>query len=487
MKAIYYLFAASVAALTLSSCLFEEDDLFKESASQRVVSYNNDAQSVLVGQNQGWIMQYFPNPASGGYSIMTSFTQSGVCKAACIFAQKNADPSATSDAAAGAFTLSPMNPADYREASSLYTLEESNGPVLAMSSYNDIISGFVAPQDDGAGYGGDDHFVILKATAEEVLLKGARYGARIRMTPAQADWKEELNSIYTTNKDLFVDGVKSYYLMAGDSTFYCIESETGVLKIGNMMADRLNYNEPQFRNALTSEERSAITNNNATFVPSAQFDQVSFVPSKEGVRFQSAYEKSGVSGLTFAYNADSSALASENGKMKLVPTLERYMATHDEIWNLDTAQMTGQLKETYLALDSIMKAKSFTGVKIGFGRSTGASVSGNNVWGLIVNGSLTVKVGKKTQKIPVSLAIGYDVDATTIGENSLKLEEVQRDMNFREQVVEASGNVHVLYEPMMLLAKAFEGNYALSASNAFNPATVTYVAKSGDFSFTIVK
>lgn len=487
MKAIYYLFAASVAALTLSSCLFEEDDLFKESPSQRVVSYNNDAQSVLVGQKQGWIMQYFPNPASGGYSIMTSFTQSGVCKTACIFAQKNEDPSATSDAAAGVFTLSPMNPADYREASSLYTLEESNGPVLAMSSYNDIISGFVAPQADGTGLGGDDHFVILKATAEEVLLKGARYGARIRMTPAQADWKEELNSIYQTNKDLFVDGVKSYYLMAGDSTFYCIESETGVLKIGNMMADRLNYNEPQFRNALTSKERSAISSNNATFIPSAQYDEVSFVPSKEGVRFQSAYEKSGVSGLTFAYNADSSALVCENGKMKLVPTLERYMATHDEVWNLDTAQMTGQLKETYLQLDSVMKKMNFTGVKIGLGRSTGATVSGTQVWGLIVKGTLSVKVGKKTTKIDVSLAMGYDVDASVQNQNRLTLEEVQRDKNYQDQVVAANGQCHGIYEPMQSLAKALEGEFNLSAPNAFNPRSVVYSSKSNDFKFAIVK
>ena len=479
MKITYFWLAAPLAALTLSSCLFEEDDCFEESASVRIEQYNENVQALLVSPQYGWRMQYFPNTGSRGYNIMTSFTASGVCKAACIFAQENSDASVYSDAASRSFTFSAESPSKYREASSLYQMEESNGSVLAMVSYNDIISGFVAPQTDGTGYAGDDHFVVLSATDDEILLKGDRYGARLRMVPAQGDWKEELTSIYQTNKDLFTEGVKSYYLMAGDSTFYCVEYATGILVVGSAMADRLNYQESRFSNALTSTQRSDISNNNAAYVTSASVDYQTFITAPDGIRLQTAYQKAGVSGQTFTYNADSSALVS--GDMKLVPTLERYMAMHNDVWSLDTTQLSGGAQLACQSLYSTMSSLGFKNIKVGLGRSTGTATSGNAVWGLVVTGSITVKKKSTT----FSFAIGYDVDASQLLRNTLTLEATQRDRNFNTSVVPESATYHSLYEPMLTLATALQGTYSLTANNGFNPSTVTYASVADESSFSI--
>lgn len=486
MKHIYILMSALLWGSLATSCLFEDEDKFDQSASLRIESYNQDLKKVLVAPEHGWNMQYFPNLESRGYNIMVSFSNNGVLNAACIFGQKNLNAYEKEVAEGAPFTsvqFTDENPANYREAESVYRLTQENGPMLALDTYNGVISAFSIPDPkDGVGYQGDDHFVVVSYSDTEILLKGARYGGRVRMVPAQGDWKEELAAIAQTNHTIFSSGIRSFYLQAGDSLLYCVQTEAGMLKIGHAMADALNYNEPFFNNALTSAQRREISGG-AAFITSGNYETVSFIPSLSGIHFQVPYQKGDVEGQTLSYTADSSALVSKSGDLKLIPTLERYMAMHDDVWRFNAEGFSGSLSESYALLDSIMSAKGFSNVKIGLGRSTGATTSGDKVWGLVVSGDKKVNRKTQTTTFAVGLSINYDV----MGENALTVDTLYRDKNFVSLVLEEKGTYHALYEPMMDLAAHLSGQFKLSCSNAFCPTVVTYVAKQGDFSFQVVK
>ena len=461
---LYILAAATLAVTTLGSCQFEDDDKFSESAAQRIDSYNIALKSVLTSADGGWCIQYFPNSTTRGYNIMASFSESGVCRTACIFGQNNVAPAA-SNASATVFTMSNDDPSLYREAESLYGLDGSNGSVLAMTSYNEILSAFSSPQLDGVGLAGDDRFVLL-SSADEILtagivrMKGSRYGGMVRMVRSSGSWKDELTAIYDNGQRLFGGAIASFRLEAGDSTMFAVQGQAGILHIGSQ---------------LTAD---------GTGIASADIDREPFIVTPDGIRFQTELDKNGVSAIELNIAADGSALVSTDGQMRLVPMLEDYVATHDEILTFDVESLTGDLLVAYNALTDAMTDNGFAGVKVGLGCSTGAATEGSPVWGLVASG--TKRINRVTRTF--SFAIGFDVDSSVTGENSLTLEAEQRDANYLEQVAAAYGTYNSLAAPLTSFASMLEGSYAISADDNFAPSVISYAAKQfGGHSFRIVK
>lgn len=461
---LYILAAATLAVTTLGSCQFEDDDKFSESAAQRIDSYNAELKSVLTSADGGWCIQYFPNSTSRGYNIMASFSESGVCRTACIFGQNNVVPAASNTSAA-TFTMSDDDPSLYREAESLYELDGSNGSVLAMTSYNEILSAFASPQLDGMGLSGDDHFVLLSSADEIrndgiVRMKGSRYGGMVRMVRSSGSWKDELTAIYDNGQRLFGGKMPGFRLEAGDSTMFVVQGKTGILHIGSRFA----------------ADGSGIASDDIDYVP--------FIVTADGIRFQTELVKNGVSAIELNIAADASALVSPDGQMRLVPMFEEYAAMHDEIFVFDAESLTGDLLTAYNALTDAMTASGFAGIKVGLGRSTGAATSGSPVWGLVASG--TKRINRVTRTF--SFAIGFDVDSSVVGENTLSLEAEQRDANYLEQIEASTGTYNSLAVPFTSLAAMLEGRYAISADDNFAPAVISYAAKtSNGQSFRIVK
>ena len=52
-------FALCAAPAALTSCQFEDEDFFEESASLRVEHTNEKVQQLLVAPEHGWVLQYF--------------------------------------------------------------------------------------------------------------------------------------------------------------------------------------------------------------------------------------------------------------------------------------------------------------------------------------------------------------------------------------------------------------------------------------------
>lgn len=174
MKRIVIALLAVFAAVSFASCVKDEEPIFEESASVRLQNALKNAQTILVGAENGWKMYYYPakDQQLGGYLYVLKFTQDEVEVWTPVF---------TSD----------------ESTKSLYKMTTDDGPVLSIDTNNYFFHFFATPSgnsynlygDSGKyqAYGGDFEFLIMSATPEKVVLKGKRSDNLIVMYPLAAD------------------------------------------------------------------------------------------------------------------------------------------------------------------------------------------------------------------------------------------------------------------------------------------------------------
>ncbi|MDR0729778.1 MAG: DUF4302 domain-containing protein [Prevotellaceae bacterium] len=168
-----------IAPFWLSSCLFDDKDLFEQSASERMEARLREAKTLLLSSPGGWLMSYYPSSTQeyGGYTLFLRFsTGNRVTVASEIEVTTGDDAEKTYD--------------------SFYDIISDDGPVLTFNTGNSYIHFFSNPYNphgigaDGAGMEGDYEFIILEATSERITLKGKKTGNRVILTPIDptASW-----------------------------------------------------------------------------------------------------------------------------------------------------------------------------------------------------------------------------------------------------------------------------------------------------------
>ncbi len=182
---IILLFALPVL---LSSCLFDEEDLFDKSASERIEAAKVEAKAVLEGAVNGWHVRYFPSPTQefGGYNVFFKFADGKVT-----IASETEQDTATAE-------------------TSLYSMGEDLGVTLNFDTKNSVINYFVHPRNpDGIGsthkgMEGDYKFTVVSATPQEVRLRGIISGNTYILTPVDEDivWASELDTYKLNAQDM---------------------------------------------------------------------------------------------------------------------------------------------------------------------------------------------------------------------------------------------------------------------------------------------
>lgn len=187
-KTAIILFLVLAIPALLTSCLFDEEDLFDKSASERIEAAKQEAKSVLEGAENGWHVRYFPSPTQefGGYNLFFKFSDGSVTVASEI----EANTSTTE--------------------TSLYSLGEDLGVTLNFDTKNSLLNYFIHPKNpDGIGSSykgmeGDYKFTVIEASAEEVVLRGIITGSYYILTPVPAgtDWASELETYRINAEDM---------------------------------------------------------------------------------------------------------------------------------------------------------------------------------------------------------------------------------------------------------------------------------------------
>ncbi|WP_343569611.1 DUF4302 domain-containing protein [Sphingobacterium sp.] len=168
--------AMFVSLLLGTSCDKKRDRFFEDNPTERLNASVDNAYKILKSNPNGWIMQYYPSKdlEFGGYNLFTKFTSDDRVEFQADYVHEKIHT-------------------DYTTQVSTYKVYPGAGPILTFDTFNEIIHFFALPgkyTEEGAvdsGTKGDFEFLVLKATADSVVLQGRKTYNRVVMLPIKSD------------------------------------------------------------------------------------------------------------------------------------------------------------------------------------------------------------------------------------------------------------------------------------------------------------
>jgi hypothetical protein len=178
-----------MAGLTFQSCLFQEEDIFDKSSSERLTEALENFHTTIQESPYGWKLAYDCSETSCYRFFMKFYGGDTVA------------------------ILSDIKTAwNTTQAISTYSLKQSEGPVLAFDTYNEQLHFLAEPNSSGVTKGGDNDFVIMKVTPDSIVLKGIKGQKKIVMH--RADETDEAG--YFINNTRF----KNLFAKSSSSPFF---------------------------------------------------------------------------------------------------------------------------------------------------------------------------------------------------------------------------------------------------------------------------
>ena len=361
--------AVVAATVAITGCSrFEEEDFFEESPSLRIEHAAQDLQETLVNAPQGWVMQFHVGTGAGvfpGYNLFAKFENNGKVTLAGNHPY-----------------LRDGNANTYTEASSLYQMIKEEGLVLAFNTWNDILTPFVdpvapyaAPKDlikDGAGMEGDQNFVVVSYNDDEVIMRGERHRAEVRLVKADRAWEDYIADTEAFKASITNSTITSYYLTTSSDTLYYVGLRNGRYRKSERIVDPLHV------------------------------DSISCCFTPNGFRNEHSDELGGHKFQEFTLAEDKSCLVNEDGTVKVIPTWDTYIINRTSLWTLDPSYFTAEQQDLYdrIAAELLKANKNYVLESINFGRTTGAGA----VTGLVLRFYTT---SRKTTTNMAGLAMDF--------------------------------------------------------------------------------
>jgi len=306
MKKIHYILI--ILVVFLSACSKTEEDVFLQSPAERMNNALESDYDLLTSAQNGWVMEYFANAQSPGYNLLVKFQTSGQA----VFAASNE------------YTENNT----YETDSCLFEMIGDNGPVLTFNSYSKILHVFSNPVDpygssylDGYGLEGDYEFVVMKAEAEKIILRGKKYYTTVIMTKLaeNVSWTNYVAGLDAMNSVLFSGNAPKLTMTIGKSVYSFSNGSSHIFSAQKYAA-----------------------NSTATDIP--------FIITSTGIRFYEPQDFEGNEVQYFDLNDEKSALVSvENPDIKLVgqDDLAAYFMSTIKTWVFVPAELSANMKTLY--------------------------------------------------------------------------------------------------------------------------------------------
>lgn len=214
-KILSMILLASAALTTFTSCKNEMDDIFSESAAERLNHTQTKYSKLLTSSANGWAFEYYPtaSAADGAVLYAVKFFEDG-----------------SVDVAGDPFASGVVS-----NEISCWDIITDNGPTLSFSTYNQLIHQFSDPGNDGAGYEGDYEFAFVYSETENpdsvVMLKGKKRGlySRLKMIDEEVTPEEYLTDCQNKMVELFPGTTRNYLILhIGDDIIRLDNMKTGV-------------------------------------------------------------------------------------------------------------------------------------------------------------------------------------------------------------------------------------------------------------------
>lgn len=437
MGIIASLFITAVAGL--SACRFEDDDYFEESASLRLEHYLDSAESILCAPEYGWVMQYYcgtQNFQFEGFNLFAKFYESGKVLMA-------GDHRMLRDGNANTYT----------EDTSLYSLIQEDGPVLAFDTWNDVLTVFADPvnpfaapttiTNDGQGMNGDYNFVLSSLSDDLIELTGERYRAAVRLVKCEMPWEDYIAAVAETKAVFTNTTITTYYVTNSVDTMYI-----SGLRAGKMLyCERLD--DP------------------------VQTDSMACCFTPDGFILENAHTVGDSSFQEFTLNSDTSKLIS--GDVELIATWDSYIAGKTTLWAFDESEFTDEMQE---ARDAIADAllvynKNYVLKSLSLGKPTGGNA---------VNGLVATFYTNAAQSRTNACGIELTTELTGFGEVTISVDDDPTGDTNLTTITKKSADMPTA---MKAFADLIVGSYSLTPNDYFLPTGATYTSTTGGVSFVV--
>ncbi len=241
MKKILSFTLILTAALSMTSCVNEEDLIFDKTAAERLNEAKALYSSRLMASPNGWAMQLYPTnnneyPYGNGYLLLCRFNKDNSVNVSMdnIFSENK-----------------------YKEDTSLWEIITDNGPVLSFNSHNSCLHAFSDPEDiiftgdadeandeTGKGCEGDYEFIIVDAPedASYMMLKGKKRGTYNLLTPIEegVEYADYLADVKDFQNKMFPSNAPTYNVIHfGDSLYKMTGANDGIPNIYPFNGDEI--------------------------------------------------------------------------------------------------------------------------------------------------------------------------------------------------------------------------------------------------------
>ena len=277
---------------TIVSCSNDVGNVLGQSASQRMAEGQTLYYDILEGQQQGWVLDYYPSDGLMGGVAYTIRFANGEATIACEQAVRNPVTN----------TTYPVG----TELTSLYRIKEETGIILSFDTYNPLFHYWSQPsQGHAKGYESDYEFTFLSASADSVVLRGKKHGNLLRMYPL---------------------------------------NETAVDYVTQVAQMHSTLNAATRKRAVVGGQDVPVTmtDNLLTYDDNGQSRTVPFVFTPEGLRFYEAVTLCGITTDRLTYESNADELRSEGGHIVLPsPTAAECFAGTKTQWFFGYSRTAG--------------------------------------------------------------------------------------------------------------------------------------------------
>ena len=185
-------FMLHASLFTLTSCSDDVDNVFGESAANRVAQDQSEYYKILEAATNGWAMDFYPADRIEGGVVYTARFKDGEVTMACEQAINN--------------TVISKKYAAGTEVTSAYQIVSETGVMLTFNTYNPLFHYWSQPfKGHMNGYKSDYEFTFISACADSVVLRGKKYGNMLRMYPlkeAATSYVKKVAAMHNTLKSI---------------------------------------------------------------------------------------------------------------------------------------------------------------------------------------------------------------------------------------------------------------------------------------------
>lgn len=429
-------------ASLFTSCRFEEDDYFDESASLRVEHAIDQVRDNLSSAENGWVMQYFCGTGVAhfeGFNLFAKFDKNGKVTIA-----------------GNHRYLRDGNANKYTEATSLYSLLLEDGPVLAFNTWNDVLTPFVDPVayyaapnslvKDGEGMQGDHNFVVMSNNDNEIILRGERHSAEVRLVKCDRSWADYIADTETMKNSFTNSSINEYYV---------INNNNDTLYFSGLRNGRFRYTED--------------------LVKGVKLDSLSCVFTPNGFRTEHTDSIGSCKFHEFKMAEDKTCLKNEDGSVKVIGRWDAYIVNHTALWKMDQTLFTSEQTALYNQIDAELKKHNNTWSleSIGIGKSSGS----NSIVGLVLTFYTNTA---KTKTNTAGLAMTMSRPA--YGQMAISCTEDNKIDKNMENIMKKATNIEMLCRNFATL---MNGTYNITPDDYFLPTIAQFEAVNGGTSFKL--